>query len=200
MNGIEKITARILADAGAEAAETAARSGAECDAVRAENARRSREKYDALVAEGDQETEMRAQRMDRTARLEAKKSVLAMKQAAVSRAFELAKSRIVSLPEADYVGFLGRLAAAAAVTGQEELIFSPADSRAIGAKVARTAGELLAKRGLSPMLTVSEETRDMSGGLILKQGDIEVNCTVDSLLELSRGELAAQVAEVLFEA
>ena len=38
----------------------------------------------------------------------------------------------------------------------------------------------------------------MTGGFILKQGDIEVNCTVDMMLELSRGELAAQVAEVLF--
>lgn len=49
------------------------------------------------------------------------------------------------------------------------------------------------------MLTLSAETRELAGGLILKQGDIEVNCSVDTLLELSRGELAARVAEVLFE-
>ena len=29
----------------------------------------------------------------------------------------------------------------------------------------------------------------MTGGLILKQGDIEVNCTVDTLLDLSRSSL-----------
>ena len=35
---------------------------------------------------------------------------------------------------------------------------------------------------------------------MLKQGDIEVNCTVDTLLDLSRGEpCRARVAEVLFE-
>ena len=49
------------------------------------------------------------------------------------------------------------------------------------------------------VLTLSAETRELAGGLILKQGDIEVNCSVDTLLELSRGELAARVAEVLFE-
>ena len=33
----------------------------------------------------------------------------------------------------------------------------------------------------------------------VKQGDIEVNCTVDTLLDLTRDELAARVADVLFE-
>ena len=68
----------------------------------------------------------------------------------------------------------------------------------MGAKVARSANELLAKRGADALLSVSEETRAMAGGVIVKQGDIEVNCTLDTLLDLYRGELAAQVAEVLF--
>ena len=68
-----------------------------------------------------------------------------------------------------------------------------------GAKAVKAANELLSKRGLDGCLTLSDETRTMTGGLILKQGDIEVNCTVDTLLDLSRSELAARVAEVLFE-
>ena len=67
------------------------------------------------------------------------------------------------------------------------------------AKAVKAANELIAKRGLDGCLTLSDETRPMTGGLILKQGDIEVNCTVDTLLDLSRSELAARVAEVLFE-
>ena len=48
-------------------------------------------------------------------------------------------------------------------------------------------------------ITIAEETADIVGGFILKQGDVEVNGTIDILLELIRGELAAQVAQVLFE-
>ena len=91
------------------------------------------------------------------------------------------------------------MAAAAAITGEEEVIFSEADRARVGAKTVKRANELLSASGKPGTLTLSDATRPMSGGLILKQGDIEVNCTVDTLLDLSRSELAARVAEVLFE-
>lgn len=199
MNGIEKITERLMADASAETAALKAESDGRCAQIRAENERRAQNEYERLVAEGAKETEQRAQRMDRTAGLEARKSILSMKQQQVQSAFELAREKIVSLPEQDYVGFLARQAAAAAVTGQEELIFSDEDRARVGAKVTKAANALLSGTDKYAMLTLSEATRPMSGGLILKQGDIEVNCTVDTLLELQRAQLAAQVAEVLFE-
>ncbi len=199
MKGIDKITSRILADAEAECAAVRKESDERCAAIKAEAEKKAQEEYWRLVREGVKDTEQRVQRMDRTARLEAKKSVLNMKQEAVSRAFELARDRIAELPERDYVGFLARQAAEAAISGQEEVIFCERDRAAVGAKAVKAANELLAAKGMPAMLTLSEATREMAGGLMLKQGDIEVNCTVDTLLDLSRGELAARVAEVLFE-
>ena len=199
MKGIDKITSRILADAEAECAAVRKESDERCAAIKAEAEKKAQEEYWRLVREGVKDTEQRIQRMDRTARLEAKKSVLNMKQEAVSRAFELARDRIAELPERDYVGFLARQAAEAAISGQEEVIFCERDRAAVGAKAVKAANELLAAKGMPAMLTLSDATREMAGGLMLKQGDIEVNCTVDTLLDLSRGELAARVAEVLFE-
>lgn len=200
MNGIEKITARITAEAEAECAATAAASAKRCEDVRAANEKSAQERYWNLVREGVKDTEQRVQRVARTAKLESRKSVLGMKQELVSEAFDLAEKRITGLPEQDYVGFLAREAAEAAITGEEELIFSAGDRERVGAKVAKAANELLQAKGKPGTLTLSDSTRAMSGGLIMKQGDIEVNCTVDTLLELCRGELAARVAEVLFEA
>ncbi|HIS67471.1 MAG TPA: hypothetical protein IAC18_07885 [Candidatus Scatomorpha merdipullorum] len=199
MKGIDKITSRILADAEAECAAVRKESDERCAAIKAEAEKKAQEEYWRLVREGVKDTEQRVQRMDRTARLEARKSVLNMKQEAVSRAFELARDRIAELPERDYVGFLARQAAEAAISGQEEVIFCERDRAAVGAKAVKAANELLAAKGMPAMLTLSDATREMAGGLMLKQGDIEVNCTVDTLLDLSRGELAARVAEVLFE-
>ena len=199
MKGIDKITSRILADAEAECAAVRKESDERIAAVKAEAEKKAQDEYWRLEREGVKDTEQRVQRMDRTARLEAKKSVLNMKQEAVSRAFDLAREKIAELPERDYVGFLARMAGEAAVTGQEEVVLNARDAAAVGAKAVKAANELLAKRDLPGMLTLSAETREMSGGLVLKQGDIEVNCTVDTLLDLSRGELAARVAEVLFE-
>ena len=199
MNGIEEITARITAEAEAECQAIRAESDKKCAEIRAENDKKAQEEYWRLVREGVKDTEQRVQRMARTAALEAKKSVLSMKQEAVSRAFGEAQKLIAALPEADYVAFLAREAAAAAITGEEEVIFSEADRARVGAKTVKRANELLSASGKPGTLTLSDATRPMSGGLILKQGDIEVNCTVDTLLDLSRGELAARVAEVLFE-
>lgn len=199
MKGIDKITSRIIADAEAECRDVKRESDERCAAVRAENEKRAQDEYWRLVREGVKDTEQRVQRMDRTARLEAKKSVLNMKQEAVSRAFDLAKDKIAELPERDYVAFLAREAAEAAITGQEEVIFCERDRKSVGAKAVKAANELLAAKGMPGLLTLSDATRDMAGGLMLKQGDIEVNCTVDTLLDLTRGELAARVAEVLFE-
>ena len=199
MKGIDKITSRIIADAEAECRDVKRESDERCAAVRAENEKRAQDEYWRLVREGVKDTEQRVQRMDRTARLEAKKSVLNMKQEAVSRAFDLAKDKIAELPERDYVAFLAREAAEAAITGQEEVIFCERDRKSVGAKAVKAANELLAAKGMPGLLTLSDATRDMAGGLMLKQGDIEVNCTVDPLLDLTRDELAARVADVLFE-
>ena len=199
MKGIDKITSRIIADAEAECRDVKRESDERCAAVRAENEKRAQDEYWRLVREGVKDTEQRVQRMDRTARLEAKKSVLNMKQEAVSRAFDLAKDKIAELPERDYVAFLAREAAEAAITGQEEVIFCERDRKSVGANAVKAANELLAAKGMPGLLTLSDATRDMAGGLMLKQGDIEVNCTVDTLLDLTRDELAARVADVLFE-
>ena len=106
MKGIDKITSRIIADAEAECAAVKKESDERVAAIREENERRAQEEYLRLVREGVKDTEQRVQRLDRTARLEAKKSILNMKQETVSRAFELAKGKIAELPERDYVAFL----------------------------------------------------------------------------------------------
>ena len=46
--------------------------------------------------------------------------------------------------------------------------------------------------------TLSKEYGDFAGGLIMKRGNIEANCTVELLIELCKADLSADVAKVLF--
>ena len=48
------------------------------------------------------------------------------------------------------------------------------------------------------MLTVSEETRPIRGGFILKDNNVEVNCAFETLVRLQRAETAGTVAKLLF--
>ncbi len=198
MNGIEKISARLVADAEAEIAALNEETKQKCDELRAEYEQKAQAEYQSRMAEGVKAAETRAQRLGSAAEMEAKKSILAFKQEMVAKAFDEAAEKLANLPEAQYVQFLASQAAAAAATGKEELIFNARDKSAVGAAVAEAANALLAQKGVKGALTVSGETREISGGVIVRQGNIEVNCAVETLVQLRRSELASQVAEILF--
>ena len=115
-------------------------------------------------------------------------------------AFAAALDKICTMPQADYVAYLAKLAAQAATTGIETLVFNAKDQAACGQAVVDAANALLAQQGKPGRLTMSQATRDLRAGFVLQQGDIEVNCAVETIAELCRSDLAAQVAEVLFGA
>ena len=199
MNGINKITDRIAAEAEAEASAVLAQAEEAAAAVRADFAARAKELEESLLRQGTEEIEQKVQRADRASRLESKKDILSLKQELVTQAYRRAMEKILALPEADYIAFLAREAGNAALTGKEEILLNQADPDRVGEKVAAAANALAAKRGLPGELKLSDKTRPINGGVVLRQGDIEVNCTLDSLLELSRGSLDAEVARILFQ-
>ena len=180
MTGLDKIIARLETDAQAE-----------IDAVRAE----ADAEYAARLAVGKRDAAQREERLGGAADMEARRRMLAFKQEMVTEVFSAAAEKLVSLPKDEYVAFLAAQAAKAAATGTEELVFNARDAKELGREVAKAANALLGPKG---HLTVSDETREISGGVIVRQGDIEANCAVETLVRLRRGELAAQVAELLF--
>ena len=136
-----------------------------------------------------------------------------------------ALNQLCSLPEEEYVETLAQLMVQAAQTGREEVIFSPEDRRRVGKAAVARANELLAKAAApdfqlgdskvgallnkvatsvsalaqgTAMLTLSEKTRDVRGGFILADQNVEVNCTFETLVRLQKNEIAGEVAKILF--
>ena len=197
MNGIEKIAARIEADAKAEIDALVAETDAQCAAIMAEAEAKAAEAYEARMAKGRAECDIRVQRLGAAADMEARKAILAFKQEMVSEAFAKAVEAIINLPKDEYIEFLATLAAAASSNGYEELVFSQRDEKLADA-AAKRANAILKEQGREAHLSVSAETAEIPGGLILRHGDIEVNCAVDTLVGLHRNRLAGQVAGILF--
>ena len=129
--------------------------------------------------------------------MESKKSILATKQEMVAKAFDMAREKIIGLPAPGYTEFLAGLASESAATGEEEVLFNERDKNGCGADVIKAANRKLSEKGVKAGLKMSGETRDICGGLILRQGGIEVNCSVETLVELCRGEMSSQLAEVM---
>ena len=196
MNGIEKITARITAEANEAAAAVIAEAEKTAGEIRAAYQKKADEAYEARMNEGNTEVRLGAEREQRAAKLQSRKDTLALKQSILERAYGRAKEKLLALPEEKYTAFLASQAGHAAVTGHERIVINSQD-RSMGEAIVR--GAILTERGLPAGLTLSDESGDFSGGLKLREGSVEVNCTVDTLLALSRNSLDAEIAAILFD-
>ena len=199
MNGIDRITDRIEADAREQAKAIIAEAEAKCAEIRKENEKKAQERYLQLIRNGTKDCESGLERRKSAAEMDAKKSVLALKQDCVAEAFDMAKRRLADMPEDSYVGFLASLAASAAADGIGEIVLSARDRERRGKAVLERANAALAAKGLTPALTLAADSREISGGLILRQGGVEVNCSIEALVEALKGPMTADVARTLFE-
>ncbi len=227
MNGLDKITARITADAQAQAEAILTEGRAQARAVREQWEEKAAREREAILRQGEKAAQERLERLDSVAQMEGKRLLLAARQEMISKAFDAALEELLSLPQEEYIELLAILCVKAASTGREEIVFSPKDKDKVGDKVAKRANEILAKqvapklpqeatqgklgaileaavntvsafaRGTA-MLTVAEETRDIKGGIILRSEGVEVNCAFETLVRLARPQLERQVAGVLF--
>lgn len=102
----------------------------------------------------------------------------------------------MNLPDKDYVALVASLIVEASQTGREEVVFSQKDRPRYGKAAVTRANELLGDRG---HLTLSAQTRPIQGGFLLSDGDVEVNCTFETLVRMQRRTVERQVAQVLFE-
>lgn len=200
MKGIENIIEKIAGEAAAYAADTEAKARAEAGALRAEYAERARRVYDELVERGTEQAAEIEHRHRAVARLEQRKRILGKKQELISEAFSQAMARLRNLEDEDYADLLTRLAARHAISGREQIILSAADRARHGAHVAREANRLLQEAGRPAGLTLAEEARELGGGLVLRDGDVEINCTLSTIVHMLREELAPDVAATLFAA
>ncbi|MCL2409152.1 MAG: V-type proton ATPase subunit E [Oscillospiraceae bacterium] len=197
MIGIEKIIAHIKAESAAECARIDQAALEECGRIRERHAQAEQDEYERLIDDGTKEAEHRLERLGNLAALEAKKQVLSTCHEMMDAAFELAAKKLRNPPE--YAAFLARLASAAAITGEEAMVFSESDLKRVGEEVRIAANAGLEANGKTARLKLSEKTADISGGFILHGGDFAVNCSIEALIERYRDELTPEVSAMLFD-
>ena len=193
MNGIEKITQRIASDAQAEvdrilgdAREEAARITANYRAQADAEARDLEAKNEKAAAEQEK-------RLISAAQMKASRLQLAAKQEMVEKAYIQALDKLCAMPKEQYVDVLAKLLVEASSNGKEEAVFSKEDRGQVGKAAVEKANQLSGKQ-----LRLSEETQPIRGGFILKDKNVEVNCTFETLVRLQKAETAGAVVKTLF--
>ena len=228
MNGIEKITQRMEDDAQREINEVPTTARTQADEITRRCREQADKESAAIVARGESAAAEREKRLESMAEMESRKLVLAAKQEVLDEAFTMALEKLCTLPDEEYIELLAALAVKAARTGREKVIFSQKDRNRVGKAVVTKANDALARKvaprlpndltdtkagaildkvvtGASAilagtgMLTLAEETRPIKGGIILSDGDVETNCTFETLVRLQRENISGEVAKVLFD-
>lgn len=194
MNGLEKIVARMEADTqaacdalAASAAENAAAILRDCQAQADAVTRDSAQRAAAQAAE-------HLEHLNGSSQLACRQRVLAAKQQLIDEAFARTAQALAALPQADYIDLLAALAAENG-SGDEELLLSAHDRETVGAAVVDAAN---AKRP-GAAFRLSDETRDTGGGLVLRRGRVELNCSFTEKLRQLRQEESSAVAQLLFD-
>ena len=193
MNGIEKITQRIEADAQTEIDRILSEAREEADQITDRYKAQAEAEAASLAARNKKTAAEREERLVSVAQMEARKVQLAAKQEMVEKAYDLALEKLCAMPDARYTEVLAGLLVQASSNGREEAIFSPEDRERVGKAAVDKANAASGKQ-----LKLSKETRPLKGGFVLRDENIEVNCTFDTLVRLEKAETTGAVVKKLF--
>ena len=189
MTSAEKILAGIIADAEKTAEQKVAAAKEEASLIL------DKAKQEAAVLTEETEKDI----AEKTALIEktgASGAALILRDAALSAKRELieeviaaARDEILSLPDAEYFGLLCDIAENSACSGGEMLLNAKDMSRDT-----TVLKNYLSDKGI----TISTKSADINGGFILKNGDIEINASVDALIHEKHALLVDAVNDILF--
>lgn len=191
--GIETITEKIVAEANDDARRIFDKGKYDGRSTIYRAERQVKQHQNEMEQKARDDAETVKKRKHSVAQLEARKMRLAAKQKAISRCFERALSQLSQLPTETYLELLVRTVESCGAEGGE-LLLTETDRARLGEELAarvnagKTAGTF----------TLSEDTIRAAGGFVIRNGAVEVNSTLEVMLEAVREEVTPKVVETLF--
>ena len=198
INGIERIAERILRDAQTEADGIRSIADENCAKIGAEYEKQARDAASGILGAAEKEAADLIKRMKGESEMKARSALLEEKQSLMQKAFELAQQEILAMDEKKYRAFLVALACKACSSGKEELMLGEKDLKRFGQDLCDEINAKLAEAGRPAKLTLCKKPCGIDGGLKLKDGSIETNCSIATLIAGSKDTLVPQIAAMLF--
>ena len=221
MTGLEKITSRILADANAQAQAILDEAAEKSRAVRAQNLADAQIAQDRLIADAEREGEALVVRAKSSAAMTRRNVELSAKSEMIDRAFARAMQEIYEMDRTEYAALLVSLLCKTLNAQREseresvrlygediapayyELMLNARDSGDVAGLVMDGVRDAAASGRIpADMLTkvhLCSEPVDIDGGLVLRCGDIETNCSFSMMLASLRPALEPRIQQILYK-
>ncbi|MCR5774523.1 MAG: hypothetical protein K6G42_05515 [Lachnospiraceae bacterium] len=195
MAGLDKILDSIKAESDNSVADKIKEANDRAEKIKKEAEASVADECKDIEDKGRKSAEDTLSRAESAAALLKRKAILSEKQAIIAEVFDDAEQKLISLPDAQYIDTITKIAVKNALPEEGTIIFSAADKKRLPASFEADLNSKL-KGG---RLKVSDETIDAAGGFILSYGGIEQNCTFKALIDASREKLTDKVSKVLFD-
>lgn len=220
MTGLEKITERILTDAKERARDILENAQEECRRMADDYAERAERIREEIAERAMREGEDMVARARSAAAMTRRDILLAAKSRMMDEAFEAAKAQICATDYGKYRELLVALLSCALIEqakneqeslemGDEvaefdtfEVLMNENDRVRFGDYVLEGARRTTERRigsERTAKLRLSDTAAPIDGGLILRYGSTETNCSVSALLSEMRRDLEGRIAAVLFD-
>ncbi len=192
MNGGEKILNRIKADGDKVAEEILLKADKKCGEILSEAEIQAEKSSKDIIEKAKDKVKQIDKSSKSRCELEIRNSVLRQRRVEIDKTLAEIESYLLNLDDTKYFGFLYNLAKTLNVTSGE-VYLNKKDLARIPADFKDKFNEV----GIE--ITVADNTVDIPGGFILKNGNIEENMAIDAVIMSNRDKLEDIISRELFK-
>ncbi len=205
-SGTDKIVESIKSEAQEKADKIIQEAEAKVAAIDADASKTAEAEKNKILDNGKKQSDMKYQQIISEAKMNARRAELGAKEEVIEAAFAKATENLkvkASSDDKEYSeSLIKMIKEAACELGGGDLIVQvkESDIANVEGQLKQLSSDIATKTGVSTTLTMGESINAI-GGVILKtkNGDIEVNNTIESRLDRFKGLLRSEVANVLFK-
>ena len=219
MTGLEKVIGKIIADAEADARVILDKAQAECEALKERYAAETEVEIEKLTDECDRECQALIIRARSSAAMAKRNAILEARAKLIDEAYASAEKIIRNMNGEQYLELLHKMlrssmknqlegeAESLRLYGEDispdayEVVLNSKDRDTYGEKLLATYragyGSRLAPAVLAKVRLASD-IAPIDGGIILRCGSVETNCSLAMLMAENRRETEARVSRILF--
>ncbi|MGB9200613.1 V-type proton ATPase subunit E, partial [Methanobacterium sp.] len=205
-NGTEKIVSSILSDAKFKADSISEEAENESKSILEESEKVALMEKEKILEDGKKQSAMRYQQIISEAKMKSRRMELDSREEVIEESFKKAEEKLVKIASsesAEYKESIKNIIIEAALEiggGDLILLLKQEDEAKIKDSISEIENDVKAKTGKETNLEMGNNINTIGGTIVkTKNGDIEVNNTIEARMLRFKKSLRSEVARILFK-
>ena len=205
-SGAEKIVSNIISDAQSKADATIQKAQEETTAILEEGKKKAQMESEKILENAEKQANMKYQQLISEAKMNSKRIELEAREEIIEESFRKAREelkRIASTSTEEYLESLKKMINEASVEiggGELFVLLKEEDVASIEKEIKSIEKDVTDKTGQKTTIEIGENIKAIGGAIVkTKNGEIEVNNTIDARMLRFKKALRSEVAKVLFK-